>query len=107
MLYGLHNFDNANLIYLTFDVPSSCIICEFYNQQNMSWEIKHVAVFMQTVLAPVLSRLMIDNSKLLTIFQVKFKLTNQSYSPSNISQSINIKKPFSDREVTNISTLHQ
>ena len=31
---------------------------------------------------------MIDNWKLLTVFQGKFKRTNQSYSPSKISESI-------------------
>ena len=32
-----------------------------------------------------------DNCKLSTVFQVKFKRTNQSYSSSQISHSINIK----------------
>ena len=30
----------------------------------------------------------IDNCKLLTIFEITFKQTSQSYSPSKISQSI-------------------
>ena len=50
---------------------------------------------------------MIDNGKLLTAFQVTFKRTTQSYSPSKISQSVTIKWHPCDREVTNISTLHQ
>ena len=34
---------------------------------------------------------MIDNCKMLTVFQVKFKEINQSYSPSRVNQSISIK----------------
>ena len=46
-------------------------------------------------------------NKLLPVFQGKFKRTNQSYSPSKISESINIKWHICDRDMTNISTLHQ
>lgn len=51
---------------------------------------------------------LINNSKLLTVFRVIFKRTNQIYLLSKINQSINIKWCTCDKEVTNISTtLHK
>ena len=53
---------------------------------SLSVFLTHFALQMQAC-----NNLMIHNCKLLTVFQGKFKLTNQSYSPSKISLSINIK----------------
>ena len=50
---------------------------------HLQFLLPHFSVHMQAY-----NYAMIDSCKLLTIFQVKFKLTNQSYSPLKISQSI-------------------
>ena len=83
-------------------MPKLLTLSQFQVSRPLQYLLLHFVLHMQAC-----NYIMIENRKMLTIFQVKFKRTNQNYSPSNISQSINIKCFICDREVTNISTLHQ